>query len=94
MNYIWPRVQIANGHDVTNWDIINDKSTVEKLTLTCMRRHFAQSQGTPFTEDYWIQAFSDKKIQEQILNGDFNLSSFPEPVRLYLQALRRKKSRK
>lgn len=26
------------------------------------------------------------------MNGDFDLSSFPEPVRLYLQALRRKQN--
>lgn len=51
MEYICPRVQIANGKNVKNWDLINDKSKVERLTLDCMRCHFAQSQCTPFTDD-------------------------------------------
>ena len=33
MDFIWDRVQIANGHDIDEWDIVNDKESVERLTL-------------------------------------------------------------
>lgn len=40
MDYIWDRVQIANGHDVKEWDIINDTDNVEHLTLECQKKTF------------------------------------------------------
>ena len=91
MKFIWPRVQIANGKDVLNWDLINEKNEVERLTLACMRCHFAQSQGTPFTDDFWIKEFSKKETQESVLNGTYDLTAFSEPVQLYLKALCRPK---
>ena len=37
MDFIWDRVQIANGHDIDEWDIVNDKESVERLTLECLK---------------------------------------------------------
>ena len=91
MEFIWPRVQVANGHDVESWEIVNDKEKVETLTLACMRKHFAQSQGTPFTSDDWIDKLSDKDIQNAIIAGQYDVSQHPEAIQLYLRALKRPK---
>ena len=89
MEYIWPRVQIANGKDIACWDIINDKETVEKLTLACMRKHFAQSQGTPFTSDFWIDELTKEDAQNKILDGEYDSSPYDKSIQLYLNALQR-----
>ena len=52
MDSIWPRVNTKdNGRDVINWEVVDTKSKVEELTLNCMKKHFAQSQGAPLTSN-------------------------------------------
>ena len=89
MDFIWDRVQIANGHDVEEWDIVSNKESVERLSLECLKKHFGQSQGTPFTSDFWIDTLTNEQTQDQILHGTFDLSKYPKPVQLYLKALRK-----
>ena len=94
MNYIWDRVQVANGHDIEEWEIINDKNNVEKLTLECLKKHFGQAQGTPFTSDFWVHTLTDEDEQNKILSGEFDLSTYPKSIQLYLAFLQRPKDRK
>ena len=69
--------------------MVSEKEQVENLTLACMRKHFAQSQGTSFTSDHWIQELSDKEAQDAIIEGRYDLSQHPEAIQLYLKALQR-----
>jgi len=89
MEYIWPRVQIANGKDITEWNIVNDKETVEALTLACMRKHFGQAQGTPLTSDFWIKTLTNKDSQNAIMEGSFDLTPYPRSLQLYFKAMQR-----
>ena len=94
MDYIWDRVQVANGKDIAEWDIINDQENVERLTLACMRKHFGQAQGTPLTSDYWIKTLCDKQCQDDIISGTFDLSPYPRSLQLYFGAMRNTDTRK
>ena len=50
MENIWPKVNTkANGRDIKNWEMIDQKHKVEELTLASMKKSFAQAQGTPLT---------------------------------------------
>ena len=50
INTIYKRVStVFNGKDVSEWEVINDRTKVEQLTLECMQIHFSQSDGTPLT---------------------------------------------
>jgi len=89
MDFIWDRVQIANGHDIDEWDIVSDKDSAERLTLECLKKHFGQSQGTPFTSDFWIHTLTNEKSQDALLSGDFDLSEYPKPVQMYLASLKK-----
>lgn len=80
MKYICKRVQIANGKDIDEWEIINDQESVEQLTLACMQKHFAQSQGTPLTSDFWINNLTDEATQTEILSGKFDLTPYPRSL--------------
>ena len=88
MDFIWDRVQIANGHDIDEWDIVSDKDSVERLTLECLKKNFGQSQGTPFTTDFWIDTLTNETSQDAILSGEFDLSGYPKPVQMYLASLK------
>ena len=90
MDNIWPRVNTkANGRDVVHWEMIDQKLKVEELTLECMKKHFAQAQGTPLTSNEWITKLSDEDVQRQIINGTFDLTDAPPKVQMYLKALER-----
>lgn len=41
MDFIWERVQVANGHDIDEWDVVSDKESVERLTLECLKNILA-----------------------------------------------------
>lgn len=90
MQNIWNRVNTKeNGKDVNNWDIIDRKEKVEELTLHCMQLHFQQANGTPMTEPPWINKLTSERFQKEIIDGTFDTSSLPPPIRLYLNALER-----
>ena len=90
INTIYSRISnVHNGKDVPEWEIINDRSQVERLTLECMQMHFAQADGTPFTATEWIAKLTDETIQNSILEGTFDTNPYPKPIRLYLNALKK-----
>ena len=68
---IWPRLQIANGKDVTEWHDVDNPSLVEKLILEALQRHFAQASDTIVTTPKWRSILTSKECQEQLLKGTF-----------------------
>ena len=78
---IYDRVStVHNGKDIQEWDVINDKKQVERLTLECMNMHFSQADGTPLTSDQWINQFNDEQTQESIINGMFDCNPYPRAL--------------
>ena len=72
INTIYKRVStVFNGKDVSEWEVINDRTKVEQLTLECMQIHFSQSDGTPLTHSDWISRLNDEIVQNSILDGSF-----------------------
>ena len=51
MDTIWERLRGKNGKDVKKWIEIDERKEVERLTLECMKKHFSQAEGTPFTKE-------------------------------------------
>ena len=54
-----------------------------------MKKHFAQAQGTPLTSRDWIDKLSNEKIQQQIIDGTYDLKDVSDSIRMYLKALER-----
>ena len=69
--------------------MIDQKLKVEELTLECMKKHFAQAQGKPLTSNDWIQKLSNADIQQQIIDGTYDLADAPRAIQMYLRALER-----
>ena len=90
MENIWPKVNTkANRRDIANWEMIDQKDKVEELTLDCMKKHFAQAQGTPLTTPDWIEKLSNEKVQQQIIDGTDDSSNAPKHIQMYLRNLER-----
>ena len=90
MENIWPKVSTkANGRDIVNWETVDQKNKVEELTLACMKKHFAQAQGTPLTSPDWIEKLSSESVQQMIIDGTYDLSDMPKHIQMYLRALER-----
>ena len=86
---IYSRVStVHNGHDVTEWEVINAKDQIERLTLECIQMQFSQADGTPLTSPDWIHRLNDKEIQGSILDGSFDCNPYPRALRLFLSALK------
>jgi len=66
---IWPRLQIANGKDITEWYNVEDPSTVEHLILEALQKHFSQASDTLITSPYWRKLLSSKEGQNKLLDG-------------------------
>lgn len=85
---IYDRVStVHNGKDVSEWEVVNDKNQVERLTLECMQMHFSKADGTPLTSPDWISRMNDETVQNSILDGTFDCNPYPRALRLYLKAL-------
>ena len=66
---IWPRLQVANGKDVTEWYDVEDPATVENLILEALQKHFSQASDTLITTPKWRSILSSREGQESLLNG-------------------------
>ena len=65
---ICPRLQVANGKDITEWYDIEDPATVEDLILEALQKHFSQASDTLITTPKWRSILSSKEGQESLLN--------------------------
>ena len=90
MRTIWTRIIPTNGKDICEWEILDQQSEVERLSIECMKLHFSQSNETALTSDYWIETLMNHECQQKILQGTFDLSPFPEPVQIFFQAMHKK----
>ena len=73
---IWERLNDPHWKRIKNWERIDNSQDVIKYTTHFLKRHFGQSNGTPFTSSEWIHNLSDENFQNSILKGDLpeNLS--------------------
>ena len=88
INTMWNRITPSNGKDIHSWDIIDQQNEVEHLTLECMKLHFSQANNTPLTSDVWIHNLMHPTIQKSILEGKYDLSSYPKPMQIFFDALK------
>ena len=68
---IWNRVHIQDGKDIKKWKLVDNKFMVEKLLLQWQRKHFEQASETPLADPKYLALLSDPKVQQQILEGQF-----------------------
>ena len=88
MDVIWDKVTKGNWKDITSWERIERKETIENMLLECMKRHFHQAHGTPLTTDTWKIRLQDNKFIQKIRDGDLSeLEGEPEPIRCYFKTL-------
>ena len=66
---IWDRTQIDNGNDIDEWERIDDSIQVTTYITHFLKKHFAQSNSTPFTTDEWVEKLSDEKFQNELIEG-------------------------
>ena len=88
MSTMWKRILPKNGKDIVSWDIVDHQKEVETLTLECMKLHFSQANNTPLTTDHWMNELLNPTVQQAILNGTYDLSQVPEPIKIFFQALK------
>lgn len=88
VNTMWKRILPTNGKDSESWDIVDQQQEVENLCLECMKLHFSQSNNTPLTTDYWMKQLLDPAVQEKILNGTYDFTNIPEPIKIFFEALK------
>ena len=69
---IWPRLQVANGKDITEWYDVENPELVEDLILKALQKHFSQASNMLITSQKWRKILSSKEGQEQLLNGTFD----------------------
>jgi len=50
---IWPRLQKANGKDITEWHDVENPEKVENLILEALQKHFSQATDTLITNKIW-----------------------------------------
>ena len=77
MDIMWERLKIKNGKDIQNWIEVEDRNQVENLTLSCMKKHFRQAEGTPLTTDHWSSQLMNEDFIEQIQSENYNKFSHP-----------------
>ena len=68
---IWPRLQVANGKDITEWYNVENPVQVEQLILEALQKHFSQASDTLVTSPKWREILSSKEGQDSLLNGTF-----------------------
>ena len=68
---IWPRLQVANGKDITEWYNVENPQLVEKLILEALQKHFSQASDTLITSPKWRNLLQSKEIQDSLLDGTF-----------------------
>jgi len=68
---IWPKVQKANGKDITEWHDVENPTKVEQLILDALQKHFSQANDTIVTSPKWRKILSSKESQDKLLQGTF-----------------------
>ena len=69
IDVIWPRLQLANGKDITEWEEVENTVQVESLILDALQKHFSQASDTLITTPKWREILKSKKGQDELLNG-------------------------
>ena len=90
INQIWTRIDMYNGEDIINRERITDRGRVEQMLLDWQRKHFEQSNETPFATDEWRVRLQDYHIQQSILDGTYQIpQDLPVEAKEILQTMRR-----
>jgi len=85
---MWEKLKIRNGKDIQNWIEVEDRKEVECLTLSCMKKHFKQVEGTPLPTNHWSSQLIDEEFIEQIkLENHDKLNHESEEIRDYFKAM-------
>ena len=76
---IWNRLNTPNWKQIRQWDRIDDAHEVITYTTHFLKKHFGQSNGTPFTSQEWVKNLSDESFQNSILQGELppNINLLP-----------------
>ena len=87
---IWQRIEFDNGEDVINWQRVTDQKIVEAMLLKWQQCHFTQANETPFASEYWHRELQDPEVQEQILDGTYDIPAhLPAEAKEILKNMKR-----
>ena len=71
VNNIWKRIQVNNGHDISEWERIESRPKIEALLLQWMHLHSAQSSDSPLSSNKWQQKLQHRHFRTAILKGEY-----------------------
>ena len=81
VDYIWERLQRANGKDVNDWEDIEDQESIETLLLQVQQKHFEQANNTVITNKKWRTQLSKASIRQKLQEGSYTFDD-DDPMEL------------